>query len=30
MVTIWKPGSDKRALIDETLELLPALWRRVG
>ena len=30
MVTIWKPGSDKRTLIDDTLGLLPALWRRVG
>jgi len=27
MVTIWKPGSDKRGLIDETLSLLPALWK---
>lgn len=30
MVTIWKPGSDKRALIDDTLALLPELWRNVG
>jgi len=27
MVTIWKPGSDKRGLINETLSLLPALWK---
>jgi hypothetical protein len=27
MVTIWKPGNDRRALIDETLALLPGLWR---
>ena len=26
MVTIWKPGNDRRALIDETLGLLPGLW----
>lgn len=29
MVTIWKPGNDRRALIDETLGLLPGLWREV-
>ena len=28
MVTIWKPGSDKRGLINDTLSLLPALWQR--
>ncbi|ELC6295895.1 LysR family transcriptional regulator [Enterobacter hormaechei] len=28
MVTIWKPGSDKRGLINDTLSLLPALWKR--
>ncbi len=28
MVTIWKPGNDRRALIDDTLALLLALWRR--
>ncbi|HDS9608386.1 TPA: LysR family transcriptional regulator, partial [Enterobacter hormaechei subsp. steigerwaltii] len=28
MVTIWKPGSDKRGLINDTLALLPALWKR--
>ncbi|WP_202560637.1 LysR family transcriptional regulator [Enterobacter hormaechei] len=28
MVTIWKPGSDKRGLINDTLLLLPALWKR--
>lgn len=28
MVTIWKPGSDKRWLINDTLSLLPALWKR--
>ena len=28
MVTIWKPGSDKRALINDTLSLLPDLWKR--
>jgi hypothetical protein len=27
MVTIWKPGNDRRALIDEMLALLPGLWR---
>ena len=27
MVTIWKPGSDKRGLINETLSLLPSLWK---
>ncbi len=27
MVTIWKPGSDKRRLINETLSLLPSLWK---
>ena len=27
MVTIWKPGSDKRALIHDTLSLLPDLWK---
>lgn len=27
MVTIWKPGCDKRGLINETLSLLPALWK---
>lgn len=27
MVTIWKPGSDKRGVINETLSLLPALWK---
>lgn len=30
MVTIWKPGNDRRALIDETLTLLPESWRGVG
>lgn len=30
MVTIWKPGNDRRALIDETLALLPGLWRGLG
>lgn len=28
MVTIWKPGNDKRAMIEELLTLLPALWRK--
>lgn len=28
MVTIWKPGSDKRGLSNDTLSLLPALWKR--
>ncbi|EPW8520624.1 TPA: LysR family transcriptional regulator [Enterobacter hormaechei] len=28
MVTIWKPGCDKRGLINDTLLLLPALWKR--
>ncbi|HAS1783344.1 TPA: LysR family transcriptional regulator [Enterobacter cloacae] len=28
MVTIWKPGSDKRGLINDTLSLLPSLWKR--
>ena len=28
MVTIWKPGSDKRGLINDTLSQLPALWKR--
>ncbi|EOZ1396788.1 LysR family transcriptional regulator [Enterobacter hormaechei] len=28
MVTIWKPGSDKCGLINDTLSLLPALWKR--
>lgn len=28
MVTIWKPGSDKRAVIHDTLSLLPDLWKR--
>ncbi|EPC4044517.1 LysR family transcriptional regulator [Enterobacter mori] len=27
MVTICKPGSDKRGLINETLSLLPSLWK---
>lgn len=27
MVTIWKPGSDMRGLINETLSLLPSLWK---
>ncbi|MDU7186913.1 MAG: substrate-binding domain-containing protein, partial [Klebsiella sp.] len=26
MVTIWKPGNDRRALVADTLDLLPALW----
>jgi DNA-binding transcriptional LysR family regulator len=30
MVTIWKPGNDKRMMMDETLALMPALWRAVG
>lgn len=30
MVTIWKPGNDKRAMIDETLALMPLLWRSAG
>ena len=29
MVTIWKPGSDKRIMIENMLTLLPALWRDV-
>lgn len=29
MVTIWKPGNDRRALIDETLALLPGLWGKL-
>ena len=28
MDTNWKPGSDKRGLINDTLSLLPALWKR--
>ena len=28
IVTIWKPGSDKRGLINDTLSQLPALWKR--
>ncbi|WP_333495098.1 LysR family transcriptional regulator [Kluyvera sp. CHPC 1.251] len=27
MVTIWRPGSEKRLLIDDTLTRLSALWR---
>ena len=27
MVTIWKPGSDKRSTIAETLSLLPDVWK---
>jgi len=27
MVIIWKPGSDKCGLINDTLSLLPALWK---
>ena len=27
MVTIWKPGSDKRERINQTLSRLPALWK---
>ncbi|BCA40789.1 LysR family transcriptional regulator [Kluyvera ascorbata] len=27
MVTIWRPGSEKRMLIDDTLAQLSALWR---
>ena len=28
IVTIWKPGSDKRERINDTLSRLPALWKR--
>ena len=28
MVTIWKPGSDKRAVIADALALLPDVWKR--
>lgn len=28
MVTIWKPGSDKRSTIAETLSLLPDVWKQ--
>ncbi|OXL38155.1 LysR family transcriptional regulator [Enterobacter mori] len=28
MVTIWKPGSDKRAVITDALALLPDVWKR--
>lgn len=28
IVTIWRPGSDRREIIDEMLSLLPALWRK--
>jgi len=27
MVTIWKPGNDRRGVINEMLSLLPELWR---
>ena len=27
MVTIWKPGSDKRETIDDVLSILPTLWQ---
>lgn len=30
MVTIWKPGNDRRRLTEETLALLPELWRKPG
>jgi DNA-binding transcriptional LysR family regulator len=30
MVTIWKPGSDKREEMNEMLSLLPALWKNSG
>ena len=30
MVTIWRPGSEKRMLIDDTLTRLSALWREVS
>lgn len=30
MVTIWKPGSDKRAVIHDLLTRLPTLWQRDG
>ncbi|MFP5594153.1 LysR family transcriptional regulator [Kluyvera sp. 142486] len=30
MVTIWRPGSEKRMLIDDTLTRLSALWRAVS
>lgn len=30
MVTIWRPGSEKRILIDDTLTRLSALWREVS
>nr|WP_205246425.1 MULTISPECIES: LysR family transcriptional regulator [unclassified Enterobacter] len=30
MVTIWRPGSEKRMLIDDSLTWLSALWREVS
>lgn len=30
MVTIWKPGNDRRPLIDDALSLLPELWRKLA
>jgi hypothetical protein len=27
MVTLWRPGSEKRVLIDDTLLRLSSLWR---
>lgn len=30
MVTLWRPGSEKRMLIDDTLARLSALWREVN
>nr|WP_205246714.1 LysR family transcriptional regulator [Enterobacter sp. Cy-643] len=30
MVTIWRPGSEKRMLIDDSLTWLSALWRKVS
>lgn len=29
MVTIWKPGNDRRPLIADALALLPELWRKL-
>ena len=30
MVTLWRPGSEKRALIDDTLLRLSSLWREAN
>lgn len=30
MVTLWRPGHDKRRIIDEVLTQIPALWKSAG